>query len=96
MRKFFVFQMDPFEVMEQHLNKLGVMVDELDTIEATIPEVVKMMVLLMNLLVNCQTLITSLESFKVEDQKWYDVNIRLLNEGLVKKKKTKTSQVGGK
>jgi hypothetical protein len=88
--------MDPFEVMEQHLNKLGVMVDELDTIEATIPEVVKMMVLLMNLLVNCQTLITSLESFKVEDQKWYDVNIRLLNEGLVKKKKTKTSQVGGK
>jgi hypothetical protein len=34
------------------LNKLGAMVDELDTIEATIPEVVKVMVLLMSLLDN--------------------------------------------
>jgi hypothetical protein len=65
--KFFMFRMDPLKMMEHHLNKLGVMVDELDTIEVTsIPKEVKMMVMLMNLLDNYQILITSLESSKVE------------------------------
>jgi hypothetical protein len=94
-RKFFMFQMNPFKLMEHHLNKFGAMVDELDTIEATILEVVKVMVLLMSLLDNYQTLITSLESSKVKDRKWQNVNIRLFNERLVKKEKTETSQVGG-
>jgi hypothetical protein len=39
--KFFMFQMDPFKMMEHHLNKLGVMANELDTIKATIPKEVK-------------------------------------------------------
>jgi hypothetical protein len=49
------------------LNKLGAMVDELNTIEVTILEVVKVMVLLTSLLDSYQTLIISLESSKVEN-----------------------------
>jgi hypothetical protein len=41
--------MDPLEMIEQHLNKLGAMANELDTIEAAILEEVKVMVMLMNL-----------------------------------------------
>ncbi len=93
--KFFTSQLDPFELMESHLNKLGAMVDELDTIEATISKMVKVMVLLMSVLDNYQTLITSLELSKVEDQKWQDVNIKLLNKKFMMKEKTENSQVGG-
>lgn len=47
--KFFMFQMDPLKMMEHHLNKLGVMANELNAIKAMIPKEVKMIVMLMNL-----------------------------------------------
>jgi hypothetical protein len=59
--------MDPFKMMEHHLNKLGVMANELDAIKAMIPKEVKMMVMLMNLPNNYQILIISLKSSKDED-----------------------------
>jgi hypothetical protein len=49
--------------------------NELDAIEVAILEEVKVMVMLMSLSNNYQTLITSLESSKVEDRKWQDVSI---------------------
>jgi hypothetical protein len=40
----------------------------------------KVMVFFISLLDNCQHLILTLESLKLEDRTWDDVNIRLLNE----------------
>ncbi len=42
--------------MEQHLNKLGTMVEELDAIEVAIPKEIKMMALLISLTKSYQTL----------------------------------------
>jgi hypothetical protein len=43
---------------------------KLNAIETAISKEVKVMVMLMSLPNNYQTLITSLESSKIEDQKW--------------------------
>jgi hypothetical protein len=59
--------MDPLKMMGHHLNKLGVMANEFNTIKATIPEEVKMMVMVMTLPNNYQILITSLKSSKAKD-----------------------------
>jgi hypothetical protein len=67
-----------------------------DAIEIAISEEVKVMVMLMSLFNNYQTLITSLESSKIEDWKWQNVSPKLLNEELMKKEKIETSQVSGK
>ncbi len=47
----------------------------------------KVMVLFISLLDNYQHLILALESLKLEDRTWDDVNIRLLNEELMRKEK---------
>ncbi len=56
--------------MEQHLNKLGAMVKELDATRTTIPPKVKIMNLLMSLPKSYESLVTSfLESLKSIDPK---------------------------
>jgi hypothetical protein len=87
--------MEPLDIMEQHLNKLGTMVDELDAIEVAIPKEIKMMVLLISLPKSYQTLFNSLESSKVENCTWQNVNTRLFNKEFTRKEKAETSQVGG-
>jgi hypothetical protein len=82
--------------MEQHLNKLGAMADELDAIEVAIPKEIKVMVLFMSLPKSYQTLFNYLESSKVEDRTWQNVNTRLFNKDSMRKEKVETSQVGGK
>lgn len=77
------------------MNKLGVMVDELDAIEVVIPKEIKVMVLLMSLLESYQTLFISLESSKEENPTWQNVSTRLFNEEFMRKEKAETSQVGG-
>jgi hypothetical protein len=71
------------DTMEQHLNKLGAMVEKIDAIETIVLVEVKVMVLLMSLQKNCEFLITSLESPESIDPKklaWEVVATRLLNE----------------
>jgi hypothetical protein len=50
--------MEPLDTMKKHLNKLGDMANELDAIEAIIPNEVKVLVLFMSLSNNYQSLIT--------------------------------------
>jgi hypothetical protein len=73
--------------MEQHVNKLGAMVEELDGIGVTILHKIKVMVLLMSLPKSYQYLITTLETLKPKDCTWDDVSSRLFNEELMHKKK---------
>ncbi len=55
--------------MEEHLNKLGAIVKELDVIKATIPEEVKIMVLLMSLPQSYEYLVTFFEFLEFFDLK---------------------------
>jgi hypothetical protein len=50
--------------MEQHANKLGVMVEDIDAIKAIMLDKIKMRVLLMSLPKSYQYLITTLEILK--------------------------------
>jgi hypothetical protein len=67
----------------------------LDAIKATINKEIKVMVLIMSVLNNYQTLTTYLVLSTIEDCTWHNVNTRILNEKLMTKKKIETSQVGG-
>jgi hypothetical protein len=87
--------MQALDIMEQHLNKLRAMADELDAIEVAIPKEIKVMVLFMNLPKSYQTLFNTLESSKVEDCTWQNVNTSLFNEEFMRKEKVEISQVGG-
>jgi hypothetical protein len=69
--------------MEQHVNKLGAMVEELDGIGATILDEIKVMVVVMSLPKSYQYLITTLETLKPKDHTWDDVSIRFFNEELM-------------
>jgi len=79
--------MEPLDIMEQHLNKLGTMANKLDAIEVAIPKEIKLMVLLINLLESYQTLFNSLKSSKVENRTWQNVNTRLFNKKFMRKEK---------
>jgi len=58
----------------------------LDAIEIDVFEEIKVMVLMISLLDSYQTLIIFLESSKVEYHKWQNMNAKLLNKELMKKK----------
>lgn len=75
------------DTMEQHVNKLGAMVEELDAIGVTILDEIKVMVLLMSLPKSYQYLIITFETLKPKDQTWDDVSTRLFNEKLMRQKK---------
>ncbi len=78
--------------MEQHVNKLGAMVEELDGIGVTILDEIKVMVLLTSLSKSYQYLIITLETLKPKDQTWDDVSTRLFNEKLMCQKRGDSSQ----
>jgi len=59
------------------------LVEKLDDIGATIPNEIKVMVLLTSLLESYQYLITTLEALKKEDFTWDDVNTMLFDEKLM-------------
>jgi hypothetical protein len=84
-------QKGPIDIMEIHFNKLATMANELEAIEATISDEVKVMVLFISLPNNYQNLITTLEIFRLVDRTW-DVSTRLLNEELMKKKKDESQE----
>ncbi len=95
-RTSFTSQMNPTDTMEQHLNKLGAMVEELDAIGATIPPKVKVMILLMSLLEKYKFLVTSLESLESIDTNkfpWEVIVTRLLNDELMRKEKYGSSEL---
>jgi len=75
--------MNPSDTMEQHLNKMGAMVEEIDAIGTIVLVKVKVTMLLMSLPKIYEFLITSLESLESIDPKkldWEVVATRLLNE----------------
>ncbi len=81
MKKFFTFQMNPSDNMEEHLNKLGTKVEELDAIKVQILANVK--VILMNLFESYQIFITSPKSIKsinLGRVNWEVIIMKLLNE----------------
>jgi hypothetical protein len=59
------------------------LVEKLYYIGATIPNEIKVMVLLTSLLESYQYLITTLETLREEDCTWDDVNTMLFNEKLM-------------
>jgi len=59
------------------------LVEKLDDIGATIPNEIKVMVLLTSLLKSYQYFITTLETLREEDCTWDDVNTMLFNEKLM-------------
>jgi hypothetical protein len=59
--------MNPLDIMGQHMNVFGAMVEEFDVIRFGVPNEVKVMVLFINLLDNYQHLIIALESLKLEN-----------------------------
>ncbi len=82
--------------MEEHLSKLGAIIKELHVIKATIPEKVKIMMLLMSLPQSYEYLVTfleSLESFNLKKLTQEVVTTRLLNEELMKKEKNKSLEI---
>ncbi len=72
--------MNSNETMEQHVNKLNVMVEELDAIGSKVPPKVKVLIFLMSLPNNYQLLVMSLESYESTKLIWEVVITRLLNE----------------
>jgi hypothetical protein len=71
------------DTVEEHLNKLGAMVEKINAIKIIVLVEVKVMVLLMSLQKNYEFLITSLESPESNDPKklaWEVVTTRMLNE----------------
>lgn len=79
--------------MEEHLNKLGTMVKELDTIGASIPPKVMVMVLLMSLLESYKfTFLKLLKSIDPKKLTWEVIAIKLLNEKLTRKEKLGSSK----
>ncbi len=77
---FFNSQMNSNETMEQHVNKLNVMVEELNAIGSKVPPKVKVLIFLMSLPNNYQLLVMSLESYESTKLIWEVVITRLLNE----------------
>ncbi len=57
MKKFFTFQMNPSDTMEEFLNKLGAIIEELDAIG--VPILAKVKVIFMNLFESYQLFVTS-------------------------------------
>ncbi len=91
--KFFTSQISLSNMMEEHLNKLGTMVKELDTIGAPIPPKVMAMVLLMNLPESYKfTFLKLLESIDPKKLTWEVIAIRLLNDKLTRKEKLGSSK----
>jgi hypothetical protein len=72
--------MNSNETMEQHVDKLNIMVEELDAIGAKVPLKVKVLIFLMSLPNSYQLLIMSLESYESTKLIWEVVTTRLLNE----------------
>jgi hypothetical protein len=72
--------MNSNETMEQHVNKLNVMVEELNAIGSKVPPKVKVLIFLMSLPNNYQLLVMSLESYESTKLIWEVVITRLLNE----------------
>jgi hypothetical protein len=77
---FFNSQMSSNETMEQHVNKLSVMVEELDAIGIKVPPKVKVLIFLMSLPNSYQLLVTSLECNESTKLIREVVTTRLLNE----------------
>jgi hypothetical protein len=64
--------------MEQHMNKLNVMAEELEAIQAKVPLEVKVMVFLLSLL----------NSYKSMKLTWEDITTRFLSKELMKRKRS--------
>jgi predicted metal-dependent TIM-barrel fold hydrolase len=77
---FFNSQMNSNETMEQHVNKLNIIVEELDAIRAKVPPKVKVLIFLMSIPNSYQLLVMSLESYESTKLIWEVVTTRLLNE----------------
>jgi hypothetical protein len=73
-KKFFMLQMNHNYTMEQHANKLGAMVEEINAIKATILDKIKVMVLFMSLPKSYQYLITMFETLKPKYFIWDNVS----------------------
>ncbi len=73
--------------MEQHINKLNVMVEELEAIETKVLFKVKVMVFLLNLLDSYKFLVTSLEFYESTKLTWEVVITKLFNEELMRKER---------
>jgi predicted amino acid-binding ACT domain protein len=69
---------------------LGAMTKNLDAIEATIFDKMKVMVLLVSLPKSYQHLITTLESLKFANHTWDDVCMKLVIEELMRSEKGET------
>ncbi len=59
--------MNPLDIMGQHVNVFGAMVEKLDVIKSRVLDEMKVMVLFISLLNNYQHLIIALESLKPKD-----------------------------
>jgi len=77
---FFNNQMNSNETMEQHVNKLNVMVEEFDAIGAKVPPRVKVLIFLLSVPNSYQLLVASLESYEFTKLIWEVVTTRLFNE----------------
>jgi hypothetical protein len=84
MRRFFTTQMNFNETMEQHMNKLNVMAEELETIQAKVPLEVKVMVFLLSSPNSYKFLFMLLEFYKSMKLTWEDVTTKFLNKELMK------------
>jgi hypothetical protein len=92
--KFFMFEMVPTNIMEVHLNKLSTMANEVETIIIAIPDEVKVMVLFISLLDIYQNLITTLKNTQPTNWAWDVVNMKLLNEEMMRGEKGESKQGG--
>jgi predicted metal-dependent TIM-barrel fold hydrolase len=72
--------MNSNETMEQHVNKLNIIVEELDAIRAKVPPKVKVLIFLRSIPNRYQLLVMSLESYESTKLIWEVVTTRLLNE----------------
>jgi hypothetical protein len=80
-KKFFTFQMNPIDTMEEHLNKLGAIVEELDAIG--VPILTKVKVIFMNLFESYQFFVTSpklIKSINLAKLNCEVIAMKLLNE----------------
>jgi len=75
------------ETMEQHINKLGVMVEEFKAIETKVPLEVKVMVCFLNMLDTYKFLVTSLKSYESTKLTWEAVTTKLFNEEFMRKER---------
>ncbi len=86
-RRFLTNHMSFSETMEQHINKLNMMVKKLEAIETKVPLKVTVMVFLLSLLDSYKFVVTSLEFYESMKLTWEVVTTRLLIDELMRKER---------